>query len=151
MKRFCVNIKMVNVCHRLAGVKVLEVVLTCSTVVLSGSLVSMYSQPSSPDFRKISSSSVRVTLFLPLEAMTSPPASRDPHSPKVPGDYCAWCQGWSQSLTIGHYTVITGGQYTQIKPHVIHFSHGRGTEVRAKHHVWMVPQVILKTNDISMF
>ena len=66
--------------------KVLEVVLTSNTVVLSGSLVSMYSQPESPDLRNISSSSVRVRLFLPLEAMTSPPASREPHRPKVPGD-----------------------------------------------------------------
>ena len=72
--------------YKVAGTKVWLVMSNWSTIVLLGSLVSTYSQPGIPPLRYISSSSVRVLAFLPLAAMTSPPASRAPHRPNVPAE-----------------------------------------------------------------
>ena len=40
-----------------------------------------------------------------------------------------------EDATVGHYTVVTGGQHTEVEPHKILHSYGGGTEVRAKHNV----------------
>ena len=52
--------------------------------------------------------------------------------------------GQCQCLTIRVYTVVTGGQHAEVKPHLVLRSHRLGTEVRPKLHVWMFSKVGLK-------